>query len=123
MLPRWFRIVVGAEMAGLVLLVVLLVHLAGSGVRAVGQVAEWARPQVAQSSPAPVAPVAPAVPRATPPPAPGAAGLAQLGGPLLHQLDKDTEATANGEMRLLAQMEAVLRARVEEAIGATVKGR
>jgi hypothetical protein len=123
MLPRWFRIVIGAEVAGLVLLVVLLVHLAGSGVRAVGQVVEWARPQVAQTSPAPAAPVAPAVPRATPPPAPGAASLAQLGGPLLHQLDKDTEATANGEMRLLAQMEAVLRARVEEAIGATVKGR
>ncbi|HEY6379007.1 MAG TPA: hypothetical protein VI316_07485 [Candidatus Dormibacteraeota bacterium] len=123
MLPRWFRIVIGAEVAGLVLLVVLLVHLAGSGVQAVGQVVEWARPHLAQSSPAPAVPVAPAVPRAAPPPAAGVGGLAQLGGPLLHQLDKDTEATANGEMRLLAQMEAVLRARVEAAVGATLKGR
>jgi hypothetical protein len=119
MLPRWFRIVVAAEVGALVVLVVLLVHLASGSARAVGQVVDWARPHLAQSStPLP----APALPRATaaaltPP------GLGSLGGPLLHQLDKDTEATAAGEMHLIARMEEVLRQRVEDAIAATPRNR
>ena len=119
MLPRWFRVVVAAEVAGVVLLIVLLVHLSSGSARAVGQVVDWARPHIAQSSPPPFGP---AIPRPSPsaltPP-----DIASLGGPLLHQLDKDTEATATGEMHLIARMEEVLRRRVEDAIAATQKGR
>jgi len=119
MLPRWFRVVIAGEVAGAVILVVLLVHLASGGARAVGQVVEWARPHSAPTSPAPPAP---AIPRATASPL-TPQGLASLGGPLLHQLDKDTEATANGEMHLIARVEEALRQRVEDAIAATQKGR
>jgi hypothetical protein len=119
MLPRWIQVVIAAEVAGLVVLVVLLVHLASGGVQAVGQVVDWARPHIAQSSPAPPAPT---VPRAAPSPAGQLGNLSQLGGPLLHQLDKDTEATANGEMQLLARMEDLLRRRIEDAMAATQKG-
>lgn len=122
MLPRWFRAVIVLEVAGAAVLGVLLVRLATSGVEAVGQVVDWARPQVEQGGAGMVAPVVPG----TPAPVTGAqlGQLGMLGGPFFSRLDHDTATTATGELHLITELEDLIRERITRAIdGAAAKGR
>lgn len=108
MLPRWFRVVVAVEVAGVVLAGVLVAHLVTTGVRAAGSVVTWARPHLSAPSPPAVTTLAPA-PAATPHPRAGVLprGLGAL-------LDRGTGAEYVGEWALVQLFEAVLR---QQALG------
>src|SRR5258708_1365472 len=111
MLPRWFRVIVAAEIAGVVVAAVLLIHLLSSGVHAAGSVVSWARPHPAAASP-------PAV--ATPPPTPAASRRAPL--PIVPAglgalLNRGTHGEYTGEWALVQLFEAVLRDQAVALLG------
>ena len=111
MLPRWFRLVVAAEIAGTLVAVVLLVHLLTSGVQAAGGVVSWARHATAPT-PAPVSPTlaAPATP------APRARGGVLPPG-LGSLLNRGTGGEYVGEWALVQLFETVLREQAVTLLG------
>ena len=110
MLPRWFRLVVAAEIAAAVVAAVLLIRLVTGGVQAAGGVVSWARNQAA-STPAPVASTLPPV--ATAPPRPAEVlppGLGSL-------LNRGTGGEYVGEWALVQLFETVLREQATTLLG------
>lgn len=113
MLPRWFRVVVAAEIAGLVAFVVLGVHVIAQGVHSAGNALGIVRPalQPAHATPPPIdgIPSLATSAGAPPPRAVLSYGAAMLSPSLLVRLNRDTGATAFGEYALLLNLEAVAR--------------
>lgn len=114
MLPRWFRVLVAGEIAGLATFVVVGLHVAGHGINAAGDALKWlhpARPPAA-AAPAPSMPV-PSLLTAKPTvPQHALYGAALLTPSLLIRLNRDTGATAIGEYALLLNLEALAREQV-----------
>jgi hypothetical protein len=109
MLPRWFRVLLAAEIAGLATFVVVGVHVVGQGVHTARDALTWFRP----ARPAPPAqrdaPLLPLTSRALPIPARAMYGAALLSPSLLVRLNRDTGATALGEYTLLLNLETLAR--------------
>jgi len=119
MLPRWFRVVLAGEIAGLAAFIVLGVHVIGQGMHTAGDALTWlhpARPSFAAG---------PARGRTLPslltaePTAPQHAlyGAALLNPSLMVRLNRDTGATAIGEYALLLNLEALAREEVTKLLG------
>lgn len=134
MMPRWFRAVVVAEIAGLAAFVILGLHVVGQGVHTAGDALGWLRPSTPHHASA--SPRADALPsllttgNAPPTRALLGYGAAMLSPSLLVRLNRDTGATAVGEYALLLNIEALAReqvtrllASVNLAPGATTTGR
>ncbi|TMC51087.1 MAG: hypothetical protein E6J14_01195 [Chloroflexi bacterium] len=119
MLPRWFRALLAAQIAGLGVLVVMAVHLTADGAHTVGDVAGWARglhPPAARPSvsvPVPTAPPRVALPL----------GQAVRITPFLfRRLNQDTAATAVGEYALLRQMEVAVADQIAQILATRHSG-
>ena len=115
MLPRWFRVVLAGEIAGLAIFVVVGVHVLGQGVHTAGDALSWlrpARPPSISGTP-PRGHVYPSLLTATPTaPQHALYGAALLNPSLLVRLNRDTGATAIGEYALLLNLEALAREEV-----------
>ncbi|HEY2704657.1 MAG TPA: hypothetical protein VGL20_13290 [Candidatus Dormibacteraeota bacterium] len=111
MMPRWFRLVLVADLALLAAVAVLGARLALDGAHQAGRViTPWGRPAAPGAPPA--APPGAALPM-PPPAAPGAAaGGPVLGPALLHRLDSDAAASANAQRGLLGMVEEAIRAHI-----------
>ena len=111
MLPRWFRVVLAGEIAGLVAFVVVGLHVVGQGVHSAGEALQWLRP--ARPSPSAAPPRNLALPSllasADASPQRALYGAALLNPSLLVRLNRDTGATAIGEYALLLNLEALAR--------------
>jgi len=119
MLPRWFRLLVAVELAGIITLVVLGVHLARSGVQVAGDIISWARPAVTTPAPSVSAvPVAP--PHAALSPATGAAP--SITSTLLHRLDSDTATAYTEQSSIIGELERLLRTRIEAILAQAAAG-
>jgi hypothetical protein len=121
MLPRWFRAVIVAEIAGLAAFVVLGVHVIGQGVHSASSALAWLRP----GSPHPSSPplhkdALPTLLTSTAAPPPHGLmsyGAAILSPSLLVRLNRDTGATAVGEYTLLLNLEALARDEITRLLG------
>jgi hypothetical protein len=114
MLPRWFRVVVACEVAGLAAFAVVGLHVAGQGVNAASNALRWLHPAhpTAAATPAPNVPI-PSLLTAKPAmPQHALYGAALLTPSLLIRLNRDTGATAIGEYALLLNLEALAREQV-----------
>ena len=111
MLPRWFRAVLAAEIAGLVAVAVLGIHVAGQGLRSAGSALTWLRPErPPAATPRPRAAIIPLTGAGTAPSRLAVTyGAALLTPSLLRRLNQDTGATAVGEYALLLDLEALAR--------------
>ena len=116
MLPPWFRAVVLVEVVGAVVVAILGIRLATTGVHAAGEVVAWGRSHAAQVTADPPA-LGGRSPRPAPPSRAPAATSGIPAGPLLDRLDADTAATARGELGLLGELETAIRTRVERLLG------
>jgi hypothetical protein len=112
MLPRWFRVVLATEIAGLATFVFVGLHVLGQGVHSARDALTWLQPaQSARPSP-PATPILSLTSTAAPVPLRAAYGAAMLSPSLLVRLNRDTGATALGEYALLLQLEAVARGEI-----------
>ena len=116
MLPRWFRVVLAGEIAGIAAFAVLGVHAIGQGVHTASDALTWlrpaARPSHAASPPLPGR-VYPSLLTAAPTaPQHALYGAALLNPSLMVRLNRDTGATALGEYALLLNLEALAREEV-----------
>jgi hypothetical protein len=109
MLPRWFRLVIIADLALLATVAVLGARLALDGVHEAGRViTPWGRPGAG----APAHPPGAELPMPSPTaPAPALAGPA-LSPALLHRLDSDAASSANAQRGLLGMIEEAIRAHI-----------
>jgi hypothetical protein len=113
MLPHWFRVLLVAEVLGVVAVVVLGAHLLVQGAHATGDALAWSRP--AHPSPSARASGAPSLPALVAPARNGASsrplpfGAALLTPKLLIRLNQDARATAVDEYTLLVQLESLAR--------------
>jgi hypothetical protein len=109
MLPRWFRLVIVADLALLAAVAVLGARLALDGAHEAGRViSPWSRPGAVT----PALPPGAELPMPFPPaPAPPAAGPA-LSPALLHRLDSDAASSANAQRGLLGMIEEAIRAHI-----------
>lgn len=109
-MPRWFRLVLVADLALLAAVGVLGARLALDGAHRAGRViTPWDRPNAPGAPPAPPGASLPMPPS----PAPGAAaGGPVLGPALLHRLDFDAAASANAQRGLLGMVEEAIRAHI-----------
>lgn len=114
MLPRWFRVVLAGEVAGLAIFVVVGVHVLNQGVHTAGDALKWLRPTRPSISGAPPRDHAYPSLLTTAPTAPPHAlyGAALLSPSLMVRLNRDTGATAIGEYALLLNLEALAREEV-----------
>jgi hypothetical protein len=109
MLPRWFRLVIVADLALLATVAVLGARLALDGAHEAGRViAPWGRPGAGAPAPPPGAELVVPSPPAPPPAAAGPA----LSPALLHRLDSDAASSANAQRGLLGMIEEVIRAHI-----------
>jgi hypothetical protein len=123
MLPRWFRVVLAAEIAGLATFVVVGVHVLGQGVHSAGTALTWLRPAPhARSAPhsLPLPPLLTTTTSADIPPR-ALYGAALLTPSLLVRLNRDTGAAAIGEYTLLLNLEALARDEVTKLLGTFAK--
>ena len=114
MLPRWFRVVLAGEIAGLAVFVVLGIHVLGQGVHTAGDALTWLRPAPhsaprAQARSSALPSLVNAAPTA---PQHALYGAALLNPSLMVRLNRDTGATAVGEYALLLNLEALAREEV-----------
>ncbi len=119
MLPRWFRVVLAAEIAGLATFAVVGLHVVSQGVHTAGDALHWLQPgrPPAASSSSPGGGY-PSLLRATPAASPHFLyGAALLNPSLLVRLNRDTGATAVGEYTLLLNLEALARDEVGHLLG------
>jgi len=118
MLPRWFRVVLATEIAGLATFVVVGVHVVGQGVHSAGNALTWLRPVQPHSRSAPHTAASPPLltARATMPPR-ALFDAALLSPSLLVRLNRDTGATAIGEYTLLLNLEALARDEITRLLG------
>ena len=124
MLPRWFRVVLAGEIAGLATFVVVGVHVVGQGVHSGSSALAWlhsSRPSIHALPSPPNVPV-PSLLTAKPTvPQHALYGVALLNPSLLVRLNRDTGATAIGEYALLLNLEALARDEVARLLrGITV---
>lgn len=119
MVPRWFRVVLVGEIAGLAAFVVLGVHVATHGAQATGAALQWLRPRrPAVSHTLPRSATVPSLLAATGSPGQHALyGAALLNPSLMVRLNRDTGATAVGEYALLLNLEALAREELTRLLG------
>ena len=120
MLPRWFRVVLTGEIAGLAIFVVIGIHVFGQGVHTAGGALTWLRPAPHTTSRAQARSSAlPSLVNAAPTaPQHALYGAALLNPSLMVRLNRDTGATAVGEYALLLNLEALAREEVSRLLGA-----
>lgn len=119
MLPRWFRLLLLADLALLATVAVLGARLALDGAHEAARVvAPWthrgAWPPAARGPDAALP--APASPLAAAPAGP------VLGPALLHRLDSDAASSANAQRGLLGMLEEAIRAHVVDILDHAGKG-
>ncbi|HEV7465966.1 MAG TPA: hypothetical protein VGP96_06680 [Candidatus Dormibacteraeota bacterium] len=109
MLPRWFRLVIIADLALLATVAVLGARLALDGAHEAGRViTPWVRPGAGATAHPPGAEL-----RMPTPPVPGPAPAGPVLSPaLLHRLDSDAASSANAQRGLLGMIEEVIRAHI-----------
>jgi hypothetical protein len=111
-MPRWFRIAVAVEVAGVAACAVVGVRLLTQGVHAAGDALTWMRPAhhapPLPSSPSDLGGVV-ALPTAHAPANPMIAGVATLTPELLTRLNRQTGAFAMTEYRLLLDLDTLAR--------------
>lgn len=116
-MPRWFRILLVVEACGVVGLAVVGVRLLDAGVHAAGDVVTWGAPTPATPPPAGWQASPPTATSVAQPP-----GVLRALPGLLDRLDRDTGATATGELALVRQLEDALRRRLLHVIDGAVPG-
>ena len=120
MLPRWFRVVLAGEIAGLATFVVIGVHVVGQAVHSGSNALAWLHSSRSSmhAVPPPNVPV-PSLLTAKPTvPQHALYGVALLNPSLLVRLNRDTGATAIGEYALLLNLEALAR----DEVGRLLRG-
>ncbi|MEA2671204.1 MAG: hypothetical protein QOG45_1424 [Chloroflexota bacterium] len=111
MLPRWFRLVIIADLALLAIVAVLGARLALDGAHEAGRViTPWGRPGAGEPAHPPGAQLPmPFPPAPAPPPTPAGPALSPA---LLHRLDSDAASSANAQRGLLGMIEEAIRAHI-----------
>ena len=117
MLPRWFRVLLATEIAGLATFVFVGLHVLGQGMHSAGTALTWLRP-APHARTAPGAGALPPLLTAAPSLPPRAIyGAALLNPSLLVRLNRDTGATAIGEYTLLLNLEGLARDEIGKLLG------
>lgn len=115
MLPRWFRVLLVADLALVAAVAVLGARLALDGAHNAGRAVTWARPGMG-AAPPPPASAAPSPLAAPPTAAQAVPGHPPLAPALLHRLDSDTASSANAERGLLGLLEEAIRRRIVDIL-------